>query len=437
MHKVIADLLLYSDLHENEILVKLAEIYRDWESGAADKTELKKRVYAQVKRILDLATVGGFDTNLWQCYLTWLLITNENSFTLTCERRGAREGSVNRFARADYAVFRKLFHFDFTPLEQDLGVDCFTTLCDYRAIPKREKTYSKDVSRHVNTLRAELAAAERESEMFDLLTEYYRRYGSGVFAMNRAFRIRGDGSGNVEFLPIRNIDGVMLNDLVGCESQKEALRANTEAFLDGKQANNVLLYGDAGTGKSTSVKSLINEYYDRGLRMIEIYKYQFRDLSAVLGQIKYRNYRFIIFIDDLSFEENEVEYKFLKAVIEGGVETRPDNVLIYATSNRRHLIRETWNDRDDMERSGDIHRSDTMEEKLSLASRFGVSINFSSPTPKEFQRIVLALAERSGITMEQDKLLAMANVWEIRHGGFSGRVAQQFIQYVEGLSEQS
>ena len=252
--------------------------------------------------------------------------------------------------------------------------------------------------------------------------------------MNRAFRIRRDESG-LEFLPISNIDGVRLDDLLGYELQKQQLRQNTEAFLNGKRANNVLLYGDAGTGKSTSVKALINEYYDRGLRMIEIYKHQFGDLSAVLGQIKNRNYRFIIFIDDLSFEENEVEYKFLKAVIEGGVETRPDNVLIYATSNRRHLIRETWNDRTDMEHNGDIHRSDTMEEKLSLASRFGVSINYNAPTPREYQDIVRMLARRQGIDMDEKQLLAMANTWEVRHGGFSGRAAQQFVHYLEGLEK--
>ena len=204
-------------------------------------------------------------------------------------------------------------------------------------------------------------------------------------------------------------------------------------FLAGKRANNVLLYGDAGTGKSTSVKALINEYFDRGLRMIEIYKHQFQDLSAILAQIKNRNYRFIIFIDDLSFEENEVEYKFLKAVIEGGVETRPDNVLIYATSNRRHLIRETWNDRTDMEHHGDIHRSDTVEEKLSLASRFGVAINYNAPTQKEYQEIVRTLAARQGITMDDKQLMAMANTWEVRHSGFSGRTAQQFVHYLEGL----
>lgn len=434
MYREISHLLLYSDLGEDSILVRVADILRDWEQGGCDRDALIRRIYAQIKRILDLSTACGFDENLWQCYLTWVLMTNRNSFTMTCERVGASEGSVNHFAKSDFAVFRRLFHYDFSGIEQDLGIDCFTTICNYHAIPKRERTYNHDVSRQVRQLRGALAAAADGEEMFRLLTDYYRQYGFGVFAMNRAFRIRRDESG-LEFLPISNIDGVMLDDLLGYELQKQQLRQNTEAFLNGRRANNVLLYGDAGTGKSTSVKALINEYYDRGLRMIEIYKHQFGDLSAVLGQIKNRNYRFIIFIDDLSFEENEVEYKFLKAVIEGGVETRPDNVLIYATSNRRHLIRETWNDRTDMEHNGDIHRSDTMEEKLSLASRFGVSINYSAPTPKEYQDIVRMLARRQGIDMDEKQLLAMANTWEVRHGGFSGRAAQQFVHYLEGLEK--
>lgn len=435
MYRELAHLLLYSDLGEDAILVRLGEIFRDWEAGE-DRDVLTGRVYAQVKRLLDLATACGFDENLWQCYLTWLLMTNQNSFTQTCERTETEEGSVHHFVRNDLAVFRRLFDFDFEPLERALGIDCFSTLCHYRAIPKRERVYNRDVSQQVRTLRRALAGADVE-EMLRLVTDYYRQYGYGVFAANRAFRIQREREGELTFLPISNVDRVMLGDLLGYELQKRELRRNTEAFLAGKPANNVLLYGDAGTGKSTSVKALINEYYDRGLRMIEIYKHQFRDLSAVLAAIKNRNYRFIIFIDDLSFEENEVEYKFLKAVIEGGVETRPDNVLIYATSNRRHLIRETWNDRTDMEHHGDIHRSDTVEEKLSLASRFGVAINYSVPSKKEYQEIVKTLAAREGIAMEEKELLAMANTWEVRHSGFSGRTARQFVDYLGSLDQKA
>jgi len=425
---------MYSDLGEDSILLRLSEILRDWERGGFDRDQLIQRIYREIKRLLELGTACGFDENLWHCYLTWLLMTNRNAFTLTCERSGSREGSVNGFVKGDFAVFRRLFRYDFSPIEKDLGLDCFTVISHYSALPKRERMYNRDVSWQVRILSRALAQARDEEDVFSLMTSYYRQYGFGLFAMNRAFRVQGHGR-ELEFLPITNVDRVMLEDLLGYEKQKEELRRNTEAFLAGRHANNVLLYGDAGTGKSTSVKALVNEYFSRGLRMIEIYKHQFEDLSAVLAQVKNRNYRFIIFIDDLSFEENEVEYKFLKAVIEGGVETRPDNVLIYATSNRRHLIRETWNDRTDMEHHGDIHRSDTVEEKLSLSARFGVTINYNAPTPKEFQAIVLTLAARQGIRMEEKELLALANTWEIRHGGFSGRVAQQFVNYIEGLEK--
>ncbi len=166
--------------------------------------------------------------------------------------------------------------------------------------------------------------------------------------------------------------------------------------------------------------------------MIEIYKHQFQDLNDVIAQIKNRNYKFIIYMDDLSFEEFEVEYKFLKAVIEGGVETKPENILIYATSNRRHLIKENWKDRNDVEFQDGMHRSDTMEEKLSLVHRFGVTISYSKPTPKEYYEIAIGLARRAGITMSDEEIKAEANKWELSHGGISGRTAQQFVNYLLG-----
>ena len=432
MYKETAKLLLYSNLGRDSILLQLAEIFRDWEGKACDKPSLVQRIYSQVKRILDVATKYGFNTNLWHNYLTFVLLTNENSFSLTAERVGAGDGSVNHFAKADFRIFQNLFHFDFDPIEKDLGIDCFTTLSHYRALVKQEKNYYRSVSEKVQALSLQIAEATDESVVFDLVTGFYKAYGVGMFGLNRAFRIQNNGSG-IEFLPINNTDKVMLRDLIGYELQKQQLVENTEAFLKGLPANNALLYGDAGTGKSSSIKALINEYYDSGLRMIEIYKHQFRDLSAVIAAIKNRNYRFIIYIDDLSFEENEVEYKFLKAVIEGGVETRPDNILIYATSNRRHLIKETWSDRNDMEHQNDVHRSDTMEEKLSLAARFGCSINYNAPNRKLYHDIVKGLAERQlQLNMSEEELLLLANRWEIRHGGVSGRTAQQFINYLAG-----
>ena len=435
MYRETSKLLLYSNLGEDSILLKLAGIFCDWEHRACGKSELIARIYTQVKRLLDVATLYGFDNNLWHNYLTFLLMTNENSFTLTSERVGASEGSVNHFARADFGIFKRLFAFDFAPIEQDLGIDCFTVLSHYKAIPKKAQMYYRAVSEQVRALALAIDAAPDEDAVFTLMTDYYRDHGVGMFGLNRAFRIQPEGDG-VAFEAINNIDAVTLDDLIGYEAQKKELRQNTEAFVQGRGCNNTLLYGDAGTGKSTSVKAILNEYYDQGLRMIEIYKHQFGLLSKVIARVKNRNYRFMIFIDDLSFEEHEVEYKFLKAVIEGGVETRPGNVMIVATSNRRHLIQETWKDRNDMEHNGDIHRSDTMEEKLSLAARFGCSICYSNPNRQQYHDIVRGIAARvPGLSMSEEELLAAANRWEIRHGGISGRTAQQFVNYLTGLKK--
>ena len=435
MYKIVSRLLIYGDMPKDTILMELADIVRKMDDKTQTKEELSTRVFTQMKHLLQVATDYGFDKNLWHNYLTFLLITSENPFSITCEKVGANEGSVNYFAKGDFRAFLDLFHYDFSALEEYLGIDCFSRISNYQAIGKKELMYNKNVSQKVQALSRKLEEAQDENEFFDCVTGFYKDYGVGMFGLNKAFRIQSRADGRVDFVAINNMDAVMLDDLIGYELQKKKLVENTLAFVQGKKANNVLLFGDSGTGKSTSIKAIVNEFYDQGLRMIEIYKHQFKDLSAVIAQIKNRNYRFIIYMDDLSFEEFEVEYKFLKAVIEGGVETRPDNILIYATSNRRHLIKENWNDRSDMEHDNGMHRSDTMEEKLSLVNRFGVTICYSKPSQKEYFHIVEGLARRAGITMPEEMLRAEANKWELSHGGISGRTAQQFINYLLGIME--
>ena len=432
MYKIVSRLLIYGDMPKDTILMDLADIVRRMDDGSQKKEELLTRAFTQLKHLLQVATDYGFDKNLWHNYLTFLLITSENPFSITCEKVGANEGSVNYFAKGDFRVFKELFDYDFGRLEEFLGVDCFTRISNYQAIGKKELMYNKNVSEKVQALSMKLEQAGDEEEFFDCVTGFYKAYGVGMFGLNKAFRICTDGRDEVMFHPINNMDTVMLEDLVGYERQKQKLIDNTTAFVQGKKANNVLLFGDSGTGKSTSIKAIVNEFYPQGLRMIEIYKHQFKDLSTVIARIKNRNYKFIIYMDDLSFEEFEVEYKFLKAVIEGGVETRPDNILIYATSNRRHLIKENWSDRDDMEHNNGMHRSDTMEEKLSLVNRFGVTICYSKPSQKEYFHIVTELSRRAGIKMEEKELCAKANQWELSHGGISGRTAQQFVNYLLG-----
>ena len=431
MHNIVSKLLIYGNMPEDSILMELSNIIREYKGENYKKDEIITRIYHQIKRILEISTDYAFDKNLWHNYLTFYLITNENPFSLTCEKVGANDGSVNEFAKNDFKVFMNLFNYDFRPIEAALGINCFSLISDYKAIVKKELMYNKNVSEKVQALSLKLETAKDENEFFNYVTDFYKAYGVGMFGLNKAFRVIG-GDNGVTFTPINNMDKVMLDDLIGYEIQKKKLVENTEAFVQGRKANNALLFGDSGTGKSTSIKAIVNEYYDQGLRMIEIYKHQFKDLSNVIASIKNRNYKFIIYMDDLSFEEFEIEYKFLKAVIEGGVETKPDNILIYATSNRRHLIKETWNDRNDLESNNGLHRSDTIEEKLSLVNRFGCQISYSKPSQKEFFDIVIGLARKNNVKMTDEELMAEANKWELSHGGISGRTAQQFINYCLG-----
>ena len=433
MYREVAKLIIYGN-HEDTILMKMSDIFKKFDRDEETPDKLISDIYEQIKRILEVATDYGFDKNLWHNYLTFYLITNENPFSLTCEKVGANDGSVNEFAKNDFKGFMNLFNYDFRPIEAALGINCFSLISDYKAIVKKELMYNKNVSEKVQALSLKLETAKDENEFFNYVTDFYKAYGVGMFGLNKAFRVIG-GDNGVTFTPINNMDKVMLDDLIGYEIQKKKLVENTEAFVQGRKANNALLFGDSGTGKSTSIKAIVNEYYDQGLRMIEIYKHQFKDLSNVIASIKNRNYKFIIYMDDLSFEEFEIEYKFLKAVIEGGVETKPDNILIYATSNRRHLIKETWNDRNDLESNNGLHRSDTIEEKLSLVNRFGCQISYSKPSQKEFFDIVIGLARKNNVKMTDEELMAEANKWELSHGGISGRTAQQFINYCLGGRE--
>ena len=428
MYRLTSKLIIYRKIDKDSILFKLADICRQFETGTYNPEVLSEAVLTEITRLLDVATHYGFNGNLWHNYLAFLLATTETPFTLVCEKHGASGGSVQKFARSDLEIFRKLLHYDFGMLERALGLECFSIIADYQAVEKKEQIYNKSVSEKVRELSAQIEAAQDGAEMYRIVTDFYQRYGVGMFGLNKAFRVSPNIEGNGELLePITTTGDMRLDDLIGYENQKKRLKDNTEAFVSGRKANNVLLYGDAGTGKSTSIKAILNQYYDRGLRMIEVYKHEFKYLQRIIAQIKNRNYKFIIYMDDLSFEEFEIEYKYLKAVIEGGLEVKPDNVLIYATSNRRHLIRETWNDRPDVVDS-DMHQTDTVQEKLSLSDRFGLSIGYFSPSRQEFYDMVIKLAHRHPeITLTDEELRAGAVKWEMGHSAISGRTAQQFI----------
>ena len=248
MYRDIAKLIMYGDIDEDCILYQMGEIFREFEEGTQSNAVLIRKVYTQIKRLLTVATDFGFDKNLWHNYLAYFLITNENPFSITCEKIGANDGSVNHFARNDFSAIKNLFEYDFSEIEKSLGIDCFTQISNYHAIEKKELMYNKNVSEKVRALSEKLETAQNADEFFAYVTDFYKAYGVGMFGLNKAFRIKSKEDG-VEFIPINNMDKVMLDDLIGYEIQKKKLVDNTKAFVEGRKANNVLLFGDSGTGK--------------------------------------------------------------------------------------------------------------------------------------------------------------------------------------------
>ena len=420
----VEELLLYRDLEHGELLKDMVGLMAHYRERAD-----RELFYDCMHKLMEFAASHGFYGNIWHVFLANLLVNNENGYSMACEIRGNVSGTINQLALHDIKIFKELYDYDFTDLMQVMSAPEFSMVLSYTASFQESKVYNTRIRDRICHLAEKFNDDDTAEAMKDTLTEFYKDYGVGKLGLHKAFRVRHGEDGAV-IEPILNIAHVRLDDLVGYEIPKKKLIDNTEAFVSGRKANNCLLFGDAGTGKSSSIKAIANEYYDRGLRIIEIYKHQFNDLNDVIAQIKNRNYKFIIYMDDLSFENFETEYKYLKAVIEGGLEKKPENVLIYATSNRRHLVRENFSDKED--RRDELHASDTVQEKLSLASRFGVTIFFTSPDKKQFEQIVKTLAVRYGVVMEEEELLAQANKWELAHGGLSGRTAQQFIDYLLG-----
>lgn len=428
------ELMLYKHMEEGQILQDMTFLMENFNNDYYNLEDMKGLLFDCINEILEMSSQYGFEGNLWHTYLTYLLASHENAYSSSCEIVGPVDGSINLVAEHDFSIFKELFDYDFTPLEEALKVDCLSMIRSYEGVKGQGKVFNQRIRDRICDLSKALSKTTDVSEFKNTITSFYKEFGVGKFGLHKAFRIEHTDLG-AEIVPITKIAHVHLEDLIGYETAKKKLIDNTEAFVNGRKANNCLLYGDAGTGKSSSIKAILNKYYDQGLRMIEVYKHQFQDLNDVIAQVKNRNYKFIIYMDDLSFEEFEIEYKYLKAVIEGGLEKKPDNILIYATSNRRHLIRETYKDKAD--RDEDMHTNDTVQEKLSLVSRFGVTIYYGKPAKKEFQVIVKELAKKNGIDMPEEDLFLAANKWELSHGGLSGRTAQQFIDYLSGtpLSE--
>ncbi len=251
------------------------------------------------------------------------------------------------------------------------------------------------------------------------LADFYKTNGCGMFARYRAFIWR-DG----DIQPVEHPDKITMDSFVGYERQRNQVLENTKSFIEGKTCNNCLLYGDKGTGKSSTVKAIANHFRGKGLRVVEMPKERLVDFPILVDKIAALPMKFIIFIDDLSFQKQDQSYTSLKALLEGGLASRPKNTLIYATSNRRHLVKESWADRD----TDDINRRDNMEETLSLSDRFGLAVCFSSPAKNEYIDIVYKLAEEKGINFDPDELAIKAESFALSRGGRSPRCAKQFVE---------
>lgn len=407
-------LILYRGLLDDQVIHQTSLLLEMLKEPAPAQAVARENLYYDIYSQLICFSEGHqLAGDIWQNYLIALLAGDQNPFSLAGERgAGILPGLFNLTIR-DMEILHKAFGLDWTAIARAVAQDGLPLLRDFQPGIGASGSYGQNLQRLVQLI--DLGSGP--VMMAGQLAEFYGRHGCGLMNRYRAFRWDLGLQGIEEHDPVR------LDDLVGYQYQKLIITANTEAFLDGKTANNILLYGEKGTGKSSTVKALLNEYGNRGLRMIELRKSQLDQFPAVIRSISQRGMRFIIFIDDLSFEDFEIEYKNIKASIEGGLEVRPANVLLYVTSNRRNLIKETWSERS----SDDVHGFDARQEKLSFADRFGITVTFPSPDQEHFLAIVENLAARQGVDLPAEELRRRALQWERNYNGRSGRSAVQFI----------
>jgi predicted AAA+ superfamily ATPase len=356
----------------------------------------------------------------WQSHLVSRVLDDENPFSLGAEK-GEMSPVVLEQARRDLRTLRELFALDAATL---LGM-VESAVPDLTGVWARWTNPEPAEESPRRTISRKLSAAGDWGACAELLAGHYAKHGAGIFGRYRAFRWSADG-----LQPVPRPDPVRLGGLVGYEREQEPLIRNTERLLSGLPAHHALLYGLPGTGKSSTVKAILNEYADEGLRLVEVAKEDIAGLPRVLEVLRGRGDRFVLFVDDLSFEEHEVEYKALKALLEGSIEEPPENVRLYATSNRRNLIRESFSDRED-HLGDDVHARDTMQEKLSLAARFGLRVTFPAPDQRRYLEIVAGLARERGIEVPEEELRERALLWDRWHAGRSGRTARQFVDELE------
>jgi predicted AAA+ superfamily ATPase len=374
----------------------------------------------------------AFLPDAWQAYLVNRLLDYDNPWSRLVERYGSARipAALRQQAERDLRVLQLLFQITaetFLRLTQErvsavmpVLHDAWVPWCNLGISTETEASSTR------GALVQHIAECDDWATFISPLEMYWARHGVGPLAHYHVFRWLGSAEG---LQGIAHPDPVQLSNLIGYGREQARLKVNTERFLAGLPAHDTLLYGPPGTGKSSTVKALVNAYADRGLRLVEVRKEYLGDLPQIVSQLRDRAPRFLLFIDDLSFEEHEVEYKVLKMLLEGTAEARPANVLVYATTNRMNLVREYFTDRG--KPTEDVNWRDTMEEKQSLAHRFGLRVTFMSPDQERYLSIALGLARQRGITLSEEALRERALHWERQHVGRSGRVARQFVDELE------
>jgi hypothetical protein len=357
----------------------------------------------------------AFEKQSWQDYLIVQILQDDNPFSQQVQQIALPEIPQSTIAAVKY----------------DLQILQNIYRCTTAQISQWVQTASgllvTPVAWHLETVKKSFL--HQQTNWADALAElasYYHQKGTGIFARDRAFRWQQG-----QFLGIANPDPIQLSEIVAYESQKEALLKNTTSLLAGYTALHVLLYGSRGSGKSSLVKGLLQEFGDCGLRLIEVGKSELKDLSIIVEQLRDRPQKFIIFVDDLSFEEDDDAFKALKVVLEGSLTARAKNVVVYATSNRRHLIREFFGDRPRPRDADEVHSWDTVQEKLSFSDRFGLTLTFEPANQDTYLDIVRHLAAQTQLDIDREELEFRAKQWATRHNGRSGRTARQFIDFLQ------
>ncbi|MGP3779119.1 ATP-binding protein [Halanaerobium saccharolyticum] len=401
-------LILFQEIKTNNLILNLKESLNNENNSEQILTDL-------IYQLIDLSIREGLQGDIWHNYLKKIITASENIFSLKAEKGEITEdSSLYRLAANDLKIINKLFAFSFSDLASAAGLKEFVHLSDF-------KLADSELDLEKEGLFQPLFASSNHEDNLEALLDFYYQQGASILNESRAFYWQ-----NNKLSRVNNPDSITFANLISYQNTQKKLIENTESFLNGFQAHNVLLYGDSGTGKSSSVKALVNKFYQQGLRLIEIRSSQIKELPAILEYLNERGLHFIIFMDDLSFEEFETEYKYLKAVMEGGIESRPDNVLFYATSNRRHLVREKWQDRE-----SEVHENDILNEKLSLSERFGLTLMFSNPSQADYLKIVRKLAAQADLKLKNSELEKRALQWSRWNNGRSGRTARQFIDQLK------